>query len=85
MIFIYISGEGRRSTYTGAELEYIYFVHSLYLLSRLLYFERGREFFPLKIKDRDGMCKVSGGCWISVTSSFWRLIIKVIKVLAAKL
>ncbi|XP_078335505.1 protein broad-minded-like isoform X6 [Crassostrea virginica] len=46
-------GGGRRSYYAGAELEYAYFIHSVYLLGRLLCFTNGRKFFPIKLKDAD--------------------------------
>ncbi|KAK2192197.1 hypothetical protein NP493_37g10001 [Ridgeia piscesae] len=42
-----------RSTYVGHELEYINFIHSLYMVGRLLMHKHGREFFPIKMKDRE--------------------------------
>ena len=41
--------------YSGHELDYIYFVHSIHILGRLLCFVKGQQFFPIKVKDRDGM------------------------------
>ncbi|XP_048387380.2 protein broad-minded isoform X2 [Stegostoma tigrinum] len=43
---------GRRMYYTGHELQYIYFVHSLCLLGRLLMYTDGRKLFPIKVKNR---------------------------------
>ncbi|XP_043540238.1 protein broad-minded isoform X2 [Chiloscyllium plagiosum] len=43
---------GRRTYYTGHELQYIYFVHSLCLLGRLLMYTDGRKLFPIKVKNR---------------------------------
>lgn len=38
--------------YSGQELQYIYFIHSLCLLGRLLIYTQGRKLFPIKLKDR---------------------------------
>ncbi|XP_057594428.1 protein broad-minded isoform X3 [Hippopotamus amphibius kiboko] len=38
--------------YSGKELQYIYFVHSLCLLGRLLIYTQGRKLFPIKLKNR---------------------------------
>ncbi|XP_075410730.1 protein broad-minded isoform X2 [Tenrec ecaudatus] len=38
--------------YTGSELQYIYFIHSLCLLGRLLIYTHGRKLFPIKLKNR---------------------------------
>ncbi|XP_025150565.1 protein broad-minded isoform X2 [Bubalus bubalis] len=38
--------------YSGQELQYIYFVHSLSLLGRLLIYTQGRKLFPIKLKTR---------------------------------
>ncbi|WAR13306.1 BROMI-like protein [Mya arenaria] len=43
--------ESRRSYYTGAELEYAYFIHSVCVIGKLLCFKNGRKFFPIKLKD----------------------------------
>ncbi|CAH1269949.1 TBC1D32 [Branchiostoma lanceolatum] len=46
-------GEGKRTTYAGPELEYIYFIHSLCMLGRMLLYSKGRAFFPIKVKDKE--------------------------------
>ncbi|XP_036901737.1 protein broad-minded [Sturnira hondurensis] len=38
--------------YSGQELQYIYFIHSLCLLGRLLIYTQGRKLFPIKLKNR---------------------------------
>uniref|UniRef100_A0A8C9AKX6 Protein broad-minded n=1 Tax=Prolemur simus TaxID=1328070 RepID=A0A8C9AKX6_PROSS len=38
--------------YLGQELQYIYFIHSVCLLGRLLIYTQGRKLFPIKLKDR---------------------------------
>ncbi|XP_070203121.1 protein broad-minded-like isoform X1 [Littorina saxatilis] len=43
-----------RTYFTGAELEYAYFIHSLFFLSRLLALKNGRKFFPMKLRDKQG-------------------------------
>ncbi|XP_060080662.1 protein broad-minded-like [Ylistrum balloti] len=49
-----VTGENKgRSYYTGAELEYSYFIHSVFLLGRLLCFINGRKLFPIKLKDSE--------------------------------
>ncbi|KAK7940122.1 hypothetical protein WMY93_003448 [Mugilogobius chulae] len=40
---------GQRSVYTGTELEYALFVHSLSLLGMLLIYTNGRKLFPVKV------------------------------------
>ncbi|KFQ93711.1 Protein broad-minded, partial [Nipponia nippon] len=39
-------------SYTGPELQYIYFVHSLCLLGRLLIYKQGRNLFPVQLKHK---------------------------------
>ncbi|NXV80859.1 BROMI protein, partial [Atlantisia rogersi] len=39
-------------SYTGSELQHIYFVHSLCLLGRLLIYKQGRNLFPVKLKNK---------------------------------
>ncbi|XP_060046514.1 protein broad-minded isoform X2 [Erinaceus europaeus] len=39
--------------YSGPELQYIYFIHSLCLLGRLLIYTQGRKLFPIKLKNRN--------------------------------
>lgn len=41
------------SYYSGQELQYIYFIHSLCLLERLLIYTQGRKLFPIKLKNRN--------------------------------
>ncbi|NXJ47900.1 BROMI protein, partial [Spizaetus tyrannus] len=42
--------------YTGPELQYVYFVHSLCLLGRLLIYKQGRNLFPVQLKNKkDGV------------------------------
>uniref|UniRef100_G1PYR5 BROMI middle region domain-containing protein n=1 Tax=Myotis lucifugus TaxID=59463 RepID=G1PYR5_MYOLU len=38
--------------YSGQELQYIYFIHSLCLLGRLLIYTHGRKLFPIKLRNR---------------------------------
>uniref|UniRef100_A0A8C3TNW0 Protein broad-minded n=1 Tax=Catharus ustulatus TaxID=91951 RepID=A0A8C3TNW0_CATUS len=38
--------------YTGPELQYIYFVHSLCLLGRLLIYKQGQNLFPVQLKNK---------------------------------
>uniref|UniRef100_UPI0037E99F39 protein broad-minded n=1 Tax=Semicossyphus pulcher TaxID=241346 RepID=UPI0037E99F39 len=42
----------QRSVYTGKELEYAFFVHSLCVLGKLLIYTNGRKLFPIKVKKR---------------------------------
>ncbi|XP_041951920.1 protein broad-minded isoform X1 [Alosa sapidissima] len=42
----------QRMLYTGKELEYVYFVHSLCMLGRLLMYTNGRKLFPIRVKNR---------------------------------
>uniref|UniRef100_F6RL60 Protein broad-minded n=1 Tax=Callithrix jacchus TaxID=9483 RepID=F6RL60_CALJA len=41
--------------YLGEELQYIYFIHSLCLLGRLLIYTQGRKLFPIKLKNKKGL------------------------------
>ncbi|XP_072499272.1 protein broad-minded isoform X6 [Notamacropus eugenii] len=45
-------GNKQKTFYSGQELQYIYFVHSLCLLGRLLIYAQGRKLFPVKLKNR---------------------------------
>ncbi|XP_058525155.1 protein broad-minded [Ochotona princeps] len=46
-------GNGQKTFYySGQELQYIYFIHSLCLLGRLLIYTQGRKLFPIKLKNR---------------------------------
>ncbi|XP_074043569.1 protein broad-minded isoform X3 [Macrotis lagotis] len=44
-------GNKQKTFYSGQELQYIYFVHSLCLLGRLLIYTQGRKLFPVKLKN----------------------------------
>eukprot|EP00064_Thunnus_orientalis_P020508 superscaffoldBa00005672_g20646 len=46
------AGSVQRSVYTGKELEYVFFVHSLCVLGKLLIYTNGRKLFPVKVKNR---------------------------------
>ncbi|XP_048254918.1 protein broad-minded-like isoform X2 [Haliotis rufescens] len=46
-----ISSSDQRMFYTGPELDYAYFIHCVCILGKLLCFQNGRKFFPLKLKD----------------------------------
>ncbi|XP_053317262.1 protein broad-minded [Spea bombifrons] len=45
-------GTKQKTFYTRRELHYLYFVHSVSLLGRLLIYKHGRELFPIKVKTR---------------------------------
>ncbi|XP_063079150.1 protein broad-minded isoform X1 [Engraulis encrasicolus] len=42
----------QRMVYTGRELDYVYFVHSLCVLGRLLMYTNGRKLFPIRLHNR---------------------------------
>ncbi|XP_029318719.1 LOW QUALITY PROTEIN: protein broad-minded [Cottoperca gobio] len=44
------TGSVKRSVYTGRELEYAFFVHSLCVLGKLLIYTNGRKLFPIRVK-----------------------------------
>ncbi|XP_021246679.1 protein broad-minded isoform X4 [Numida meleagris] len=46
------SNNEQKCFYTGSELQYIYFVHSLCLLGRLLIYKQGRNLFPVQLKTK---------------------------------
>ncbi|XP_010636555.1 protein broad-minded [Fukomys damarensis] len=47
-------GEKQKTLYySGQEVQYIYFIHSLCLLGRLLIYTQGRKLFPVKLKNRN--------------------------------
>lgn len=48
------SGSAQRSVYTGKELDYAVFVHSLCVLGKLLIYTNGRKIFPIKVRKRKG-------------------------------
>ncbi|NXP09457.1 BROMI protein, partial [Thinocorus orbignyianus] len=43
--------EKQNFSYTGPQLQYVYFVHSLCLLGRLLIYKQGRDLFPVQLKN----------------------------------
>uniref|UniRef100_A0A8C3W2Q8 Protein broad-minded n=1 Tax=Catagonus wagneri TaxID=51154 RepID=A0A8C3W2Q8_9CETA len=45
--------------YSGQELQYIYFIHSLSLLGRLLIYIQGRKLFPIKLKNRKDLVSLT--------------------------
>ncbi|KAL5021697.1 hypothetical protein ScPMuIL_000852 [Solemya velum] len=48
-----LGSDGKRRHYTNAELEYVYFLHSVCMIGRMLCFVDGRNFFPLKLKNSE--------------------------------
>ncbi|XP_013030836.3 protein broad-minded isoform X1 [Anser cygnoides] len=46
------SSDKQKFSYTGPELQYVYFVHSLCLLGRLLIYKQGRSLFPVQLKNK---------------------------------
>lgn len=44
----------QRSVYTGQELEYAFFVHSLCILGKLLIYTNGRKLFPVRVRKCKG-------------------------------
>ncbi|KFQ49696.1 Protein broad-minded, partial [Nestor notabilis] len=53
LIFVFIvKGEEQSFSYTGQELQYVYFVHSLCLLGRLLIYKQGQNLFPVQLKNK---------------------------------
>ncbi|XP_067402768.1 protein broad-minded isoform X2 [Emydura macquarii macquarii] len=49
----------QKTFYTGQELQYIYFVHSLCLLGRLLIYKQGRNLFPIQLENRKGFISLT--------------------------
>ncbi|KFP98239.1 Protein broad-minded, partial [Leptosomus discolor] len=47
-----VKGDKENFSYTGPELQYVYFVHSLCLLGRLLIYKQGRNLFPVQLKNK---------------------------------
>ncbi|KAH9488114.1 hypothetical protein Btru_065340, partial [Bulinus truncatus] len=48
----------KRQHYTRPELDYILFIHSLHFLGCLLFYEKGRALFPIKLRDRQAPISV---------------------------
>ncbi|XP_068564606.1 protein broad-minded isoform X2 [Cebidichthys violaceus] len=46
------TGSVQTSVYTGKELEYAFFVHSLCVLGKLLIYTNGRKLFPIRVRTR---------------------------------
>ncbi|XP_034755563.1 protein broad-minded isoform X2 [Etheostoma cragini] len=46
------TGSVQRGVYTGQELEYAFFVHSLCVLGKLLIYVNGRKLFPIRVRKR---------------------------------
>ncbi|XP_039384714.1 protein broad-minded isoform X2 [Mauremys reevesii] len=46
------SSNNQKTFYSGKELQYIYFVHSLCLLGRLLIYKQGRNLFPVQLENK---------------------------------
>nr|XP_014349915.1 PREDICTED: protein broad-minded isoform X2 [Latimeria chalumnae] len=66
----YISNK-HRTYYTGRELNYIYFVHSLCLLGRLLMYTHGRKLFPVKVKNRKEMVSLMDILVLLIRIIYW--------------
>ncbi|XP_069827804.1 protein broad-minded [Dendropsophus ebraccatus] len=45
-------GIKQKTLYSKKELQYLYFVHSLNVIGRLLLYKHGRKLFPIKLKNR---------------------------------
>ncbi|XP_075453871.1 protein broad-minded isoform X2 [Ascaphus truei] len=52
-------GTKQKTFYSRKELQYLYFVHSLSLLGRLLIYKHGRKLFPIKLKNRKEMVSLT--------------------------
>lgn len=50
-----VSGLVQRSVYSGKELEYCCFVHSLCVLGKLNIYTNGKKLFPIKIRKYKGL------------------------------
>lgn len=51
--------DGVRTKYTCEELQYAYFVHSIIMVTKLLFYEHGREFFPVKLSEPEDHVTIS--------------------------
>ncbi|XP_074540670.1 protein broad-minded [Halichoeres trimaculatus] len=54
------SSSVQRSVYTGKELEYAFFVHSLCVLGKLLIYTNGRKLFPIKVRKHKDPVSLTG-------------------------
>ncbi|KAF2987202.1 hypothetical protein EK904_012138 [Melospiza melodia maxima] len=60
LIFCFIViGDTQDFSYTGPELQYIYFVHSLCLLGRLLIYKEGQNLFPVQLKNKKATVSIT--------------------------
>ena len=49
------SGQGnKRTRYTGQEVEFFHFMHSICLLGRLMVYSGGADLFPVQTKNGNG-------------------------------
>lgn len=53
-----VTGDMQSFSYTGPELQYIYFVHSLCFLGRLLIYKQGQNLFPVQLKNKKGKGRI---------------------------
>jgi len=55
IVCLFVDDDGNDGLfYTSQDLEYIYFVHSLCLLGRVLLYSGGRALFPVLLPEREG-------------------------------
>ncbi|XP_010584149.1 PREDICTED: protein broad-minded [Haliaeetus leucocephalus] len=52
--------DNQNFSYTGPELQYVCFVHSLCLLGRLLIYKQGRNLFPVQLKNKKDGVSITG-------------------------
>ncbi|XP_072853453.2 protein broad-minded isoform X2 [Pogona vitticeps] len=53
------NGNEQKNLYTGKDLQYICFVHSLSLLGRLLIYKQGRKLFPILLKNKKDLMSLT--------------------------
>uniref|UniRef100_A0A8C5DMF2 Protein broad-minded n=1 Tax=Gouania willdenowi TaxID=441366 RepID=A0A8C5DMF2_GOUWI len=51
---VLLSESEQRGVYSGRELEYAHFVHSLSLLGKVIVYKHGRKLFPVRVKKHKG-------------------------------
>uniref|UniRef100_A0A8B9IVJ6 Protein broad-minded n=1 Tax=Amazona collaria TaxID=241587 RepID=A0A8B9IVJ6_9PSIT len=62
VLFFFFSiakGDEQNFYYTGQELQYVYFVHSLCLLGRLLVYKQGQNLFPVELTNKKDRVSVT--------------------------
>ncbi|KFP88784.1 Protein broad-minded, partial [Acanthisitta chloris] len=59
IFFSIVKDDKQNFSYTGPELQYIYFVHSLCLLGRLLIYKQGQDLFPVQLKNKKDSVSVT--------------------------